>query len=284
MTTDATGKRPLLLLSGGLDSTYILFKYPTADTIRVEVKNSWEKVKREQEAVQRVREYINHRNLGKDQGRHDVKEYTIEGRNFGFTQMPVWFIKLFEASHPDCHTSAMVGYCDGDQAAESIAWLVTAWDALWRAVRPGAEIVPLYFPASKITKVQMLQEMPDELIKLTWSCEALYGTEAGECGQCFPCHRKLFEYIRAKKTHLLPDSLFIPATKQFFHRDLVDRLNGALVSDYTSENASPEVVLGKMASGETYQKDSNEHTRTSESVCGSSEPDGNQLQSVPAIG
>lgn len=173
----ADNKRPLLLFSGGLDSTYLL----------------WSTLSEDKQAVDLI--YING-----NQGRHKtaaelkargliidwLKEnvpdcppiYELSVRSKidmsreqnTFKQALPWFVGAMEVVDPDTHTQVNIAYVSGDQISSMLDNLSYSWNYMWPVCK-GSSLVPLNFPLRHFTKAIILDRIPKELYKLTWVCE-----------------------------------------------------------------------------------------------------------------
>jgi len=222
-------KRPLILFSGGLDSSHLLWNNPTADTLSIELVSSYDKVKWEKAARERVIGYIKHVNKERDPdfwpGRNFTTEYSITANTNPnhLNQMAVWFNKMFEYADPSMHSSVMIGYTGGDCAIPDMAYLTTAWDSLWKAsrIRTYKDMPPLEFPLAQWSKAEQVRHLPDELISRTWSCEAPFNQNGIECGVCLPCRTKFAALLLGNKTHVASWPLTYAFTREHISRDLL---------------------------------------------------------------
>lgn len=225
-------KVPLILFSGGMDSTTLLFRHPHADTLSVDFGNSWSKTAHEKEAQLHIRDYIDRCNSDVDgyrQGKsfRDSYHVTADFHPNALNQMPVWFMKVFEHAKADRHSEVMIGICPGDDSVSSVWSLQAAWDNLWHATRIFSydERPKMSFPVLHSSKAAQMRELPDDLIKLTWSCEDPYNKSGKECGKCKPCITKFTELIKAGKLHLAEETYMKNASNYLLNSYDVGRIN-----------------------------------------------------------
>ena len=203
-------KRPLILFSGGLDSTYLLWdrlKNHKQDVDILYVDGGQSVVKRhaEMEARKKIIE-----KLTGPTSCSIVQQYVVERISTKTTadlvmcmkgiqrpQQTAWFLAALATVNPFIHSSVEIAYVLGDDNLHHLADLSEAWRLLLRATRHGCyyDSPPsLFFPLLEKTKEMLMQELPPEILELTWTCEApdwapgADGVNAPQaCGQCVPC-------------------------------------------------------------------------------------------------
>lgn len=191
-------KCPLILFSGGLDSTYLLWKEARnpenaavwvvyADAQQGEAKKSMEKKAR--------RRIIDKLNCEQDAKpiftlTSDSTVYLANTPSAAFRQPLGWLVAAMEVVDPDIHTSVMIAYVEGDQITQNFNELKTAWQAVWSFTKQGP-VVPLEFPLNHTSKVSIFKELPPDYYDEIWYCELpSYDGDSDDgtaCGQCVPC-------------------------------------------------------------------------------------------------
>ena len=230
-------KVPLVLFSGGLDSTYLLYtllQEGDVDVFRVESINlATDKQVAEGIAFNEVLGYFNEQFENKSiKGSirfSKTIKISISGHSeniIDFGQMPIWLFAALHEVDEARHTSVNIGYVSGDQAASSTLALNYAWDWLRVACCPTRASVVLRFPLIHVDKETILKTLPTKLRDLVWFCDSpekhitlnLYMS----CGKCTPCIRMSKEVFGMELSWHKLDG-FIPHTE--------DHLNHMLDTD-----------------------------------------------------
>lgn len=187
---DEVKKPPLILFSGGLDSTYLLWQ--RLQTTNVEVlyirgPQGEDKTEMEDKARERIREWL----CTKGKTPYSIlKTYDVEmphgdqSQDNTFSQLLPWFYAALNKSTGYRHSCVEMAYVMGDQISYFLNDIARAWDTLAWAIK-GAP-VELKFPLIMKHKHAMIKEMPTELYNLIWYCELPENKEA--CGKCPACY------------------------------------------------------------------------------------------------
>lgn len=198
---EQNNKIPLLLLSGGMDSTYMtqwFLQYGNVDTLYVEANNHPLKLKKEREARAKLfalfEKYYTNKVL------HDYKFelnniYQSYGQCNGVQQIS-WLTAALSVFDPERHHTLAIGYVLGDQAPAFRQQYEDFWRAGWIMTRGHlAEVPKLVFPIlnHNLTKYDVVDRIDKRLVTSTWVCET--PRELGEaahktikaCGTCRPC-------------------------------------------------------------------------------------------------
>lgn len=238
-------KVPLVLFSGGLDSTYLMYKHAKEGRqthhMYLTGGQTARKIECESEAREKILKYFyehypkacfsEHR--GSNEG-YPVTLNFANGYGVSWSQSIAWLICALGAVNPDRHSSVQVSYVLGDQALQLIETMQTAWKALWTMAKLG-ELVPLEFPLKHTTKYNIMQEMPRELYKLTWVCETPRGLdgERQPCGTCYGCETRALEEIRFK---MRDGRSYLPEPEEWAEiKDLPSEIKGFSPSDLLTE-------------------------------------------------
>lgn len=194
----ASNKIPLVLLSGGLDSTFAFYREMVkgnCDVLYVDTNVMQKKRKAERLARENIVNIVEKLTGNRVLERHfvdvtDTYKYGIEAK--AFEQPIMWLTGAMVKVKPSRHSKVVISYVVGDQILSELHNLHKAWEALG-VVTKAEQVPPLEFPLRFHTKLMLLEEMPKELIGKTWTCE-IPGTtnEDGhmvydECGECIPC-------------------------------------------------------------------------------------------------
>jgi 7-cyano-7-deazaguanine synthase in queuosine biosynthesis len=193
------GSTVLIPWSGGMDSTYLVYKAIMSGcivtTAYYKIENNDLKVEAELKARGEMMDYF--RNLAREHGtRYNDLGVTFSvnidyNRPVGqFTQTPLWVLASAYCAGPFDYVA--MGFVQGD---ETISWQKEynhLFDAYKRIqhdfVKPPK--VKLIYPISRTKKDAIYYHLPDEIKRKTWTCE--YPTKIGEslyeCGHCKTCN------------------------------------------------------------------------------------------------
>lgn len=204
MTTDIANieieKRPLVLFSGGMDSTYLVqwfLQFGDVDTMYVQANVHPLKVEKETQARKKLFALFEKHYKYKVIQDHQVNLDNVYNRDAGFAVQPIsWLTAAVSLFDVDKHSGLAVGYLLGDQAPAYRENLDGFWGHAWRLLRGrSGNIPPLWFSLldSHSTKRDVLNRIDKRLVTSTWVCEE--PTHQGEhahkriiaCGRCKPC-------------------------------------------------------------------------------------------------
>jgi 7-cyano-7-deazaguanine synthase in queuosine biosynthesis len=185
-------KRPLLLLSGGLDSTYLaylLLQETNIDVLYIKAPIVEEKIKAEKKALEKIYAYLNKHCKFKIIRKYeqDVSGVQIGASSRAFAQPNLWLfgaLNILEKEHSD----VFISYVSGDQIASCIDRLHSAWEHLVYVTKTTEH--DLIFPFRFVSKQFILNRIPKALQKLTWTCEdpkVMKNKSYRKCGTCVPC-------------------------------------------------------------------------------------------------
>jgi 7-cyano-7-deazaguanine synthase in queuosine biosynthesis len=203
-------KKPLLLFSGGLDSTYIAYKHfikqEQFDIVYIDGRQSRRKIEVEEAVRGEILNWLRKHTEFSCYPRQHSAASTVDWSNAtsaGFRQAMAWFVCALEVVDPHVHSCVEIGYVAGDQISSNLDTLIAAWNALWPVAKISDSVVPLKFPLRYTTKTEIMNHMPKDLYELTWVCELPKGdvrTGYKPCGDCVPCDtRGMLEYSKARR-------------------------------------------------------------------------------------
>lgn len=207
-------KVPLILFSGGMDSTYLVQRYldeTDVDTLYVECDPHPLKLKRERWARARLftlfRKYYQYKVI-KDHEHRLVGTYTTHQRLSGVQQIS-WLTAALAVFDERRHHALAIGYVLGDQAPAFRTQYEAFWRAGWTMTRGVlSPVPPLVFPILDYneTKYDVIDRIDKRLVTSTWVCETpeqvrtgaimrISAWQAGDdadtkikaCGRCRPC-------------------------------------------------------------------------------------------------
>lgn len=196
---------PLVLFSGGLDSTYLvstLLMNGPVDVLYVNGGQHSEKIKKEIEARDKLIALMNQIYPYKIQGQYEILDtvYKHDGENKKWIQPNAWMQGAYRVLKPGRHGSVKIAYVRDDGAAfgRKLPTMETQWEATLSLGYAG-DHVPLEFPVIHMSKLEILEEIDKRLLEHIWVCEK---PENGKsCGKCVPCDTIDTALYRYKKKH-----------------------------------------------------------------------------------
>lgn len=200
-------KVPLILFSGGLDSSYLLqyeMEKGPVDVLYVSAHQHGNKVKEEFH----VRKKIIH-DLTRLTGNYVRNEYHVEmvsyvkrgeESSWAFQQVHHWLLGALQVIDDKIHSSLLIAYVAGDQIVYHQEEIRKAWDALCQFSKTG-DLVPLGFPLIYHTKREIFDKIAGSVYFRHWHCETppYRGDDPNgpsprsmvhtrePCGKCVPC-------------------------------------------------------------------------------------------------
>jgi 7-cyano-7-deazaguanine synthase in queuosine biosynthesis len=224
--SNQTQKRPLVLFSGGMDSTYLIQWYlengMDVDTLYVHASQNPDKCIKEMDAriklFQLFTELYNTRQdwvvidgvtqSGKNARltdvikdyEHNLDEQFVLAVDYSAVQPVSWLMAaLIKFNHKE-HSELAIGYLLGDQMPAFREEMLAAWSNLWVLLHGrNKEIPPLRFPLldGALTKYDVLKRINKHLAAWTWVCERpatrtdddtlSVSQSIFACGRCNPC-------------------------------------------------------------------------------------------------
>lgn len=194
-------KSVAVLMSGGLDSTYLIYKNllegNTVYPIYIKIENNTEKIKLEEYVIDKLLErFRNKYSWDKLKDLHKVLSVDIKDRYCGliFVQAPIWLTGiLFITDLPV--DEIQIGYVSGDDALsylDDFKRIYNSYKSILHSKCPK-----LTFPLKKANKELMSGELPQEYKDLIFYCESPVlddNAEGGElCTWCPSCKR--YKYL-----------------------------------------------------------------------------------------
>lgn len=183
-------KRPLVLFSGGLDSTALLeniLKTGPCDTLYINGSQSSEKAKKELAARKSIIEYLNANSMHKV-----ISDYTpgysinLNSNGCRYSQPVSWLVGALGILNQDIHNGLYVGYVYDDGGfCRHIPTLENIWRDM-QMVSKWDKPVPLHYPLIDTNKVDILNRIDPELLTKIWVCETPT-SEGKACLKCNPC-------------------------------------------------------------------------------------------------
>lgn len=226
---------PLVLFSGGLDSTYALYRalheYEQVDVVIGSLESQYHKNLRETKATGDILDAL-----------FEIPESETFGRISTLLRIPTmgtysrgrpslqplsWFYAAAGACCSETTSEVIMGYVRGDSWEKMYDRLTYTWDYItslcgvtgFKGKRPE-----LSMPLIGTTKAEILLKLPPHLAALTSWCESQ--DEGNDCGICQSCTRMLTESLSLKYFHPKEyESLSILPRLQAMHDRFVANLN-----------------------------------------------------------
>lgn len=187
-------KIPLLLFTGGLDSTYMLYRAlqeGPVDTLYIPGVVGEDKEEAELQARNKILAWL------KKHAPHPVRQqitaqpFPIYNNELLTLSQPVaWIFATLKTVDPRIHSEVQLGYLITDQAATFHHEILNAWNNLNALAKH--EPVPMRFPLLTRQKPWVHESLPEPLRKMTWTCEfpvkkTLTAKRWMQCGRCLTC-------------------------------------------------------------------------------------------------
>ena len=193
-------KGPLILFSGGLDSTSLVYerlKTTNVHLLYIVGNLNDDKMREELKARDNIKAWLKTNPHSKYRILTDTVMQFVVGdqeRTMNFINSPQPLTWLFPALYfyrRDIHTSVEIGYVEGDHAIQNLDRLRTIWKNMTEIAKYG--FIPLEFPISTRTKKDLYSTIPKELSDRIWVCDMpLIDAQRNvvKCNRCGNCKRQ----------------------------------------------------------------------------------------------
>lgn len=200
-------KKIAVLFSGGLDSTYLVYKNLMKGNIVVpaymEILNNHNKSAAEKQQIEKLWKVFDNQFPGMIKNiRYPISARADNSKsNLVFVQIPIFLIGSLYCMGKDIH-EMQIGYIMNDDAVSYIDDFTRAWEGL-KGLAGDEELPPLTFPLMKYNKTQIADLLPIRYKELTFSCENPKTVDVKNkekvkykaCGKCAACIRQNNEGI-----------------------------------------------------------------------------------------
>lgn len=198
-------KVPLLLFSGGLDSTYMLHSYllkGDVETLYIQAGQCTKKIEQELIARRAIIDKLERitGNRVREDHRFDIgREIFNHVPDCTWHQPAQWIIGALQVTDAAKHDHLAIGYVSGDCVLSRIESMRQAWTSL-QAFTKGTPI-PVEFPIHLYVKHDIVNAIDPRVYPDLWTCEmpVLKDGKYVACDCCVPCHDKasyMFEWRR----------------------------------------------------------------------------------------
>lgn len=197
-------KSVIVLFSGGLDSTYLVWKNlkdgNTVYPVYFEISNNEVKTKLEKNRIELIHKKLKKEfDADKPHYNSQLKEIhypltigvSAYEESLYFKQVPIWILGILFCQGLKAE-EIQIGYVGNDDAISYLAEIQKVYKSYQVISEP---LKPLIFPLSKVRKYDMAMELPYKYRELIFSCEnaTIIGSEDAEiieyrpCCKCVPC-------------------------------------------------------------------------------------------------
>lgn len=185
-----------VMFSGGLDSTYLVWKNLRrghfVNLYYVEIENNDTKAKKEKEQIEKLWKAFDDAYPGMVGSMcviMNIKVLETFDPSYVLVQPPVWVYALSWIQHRV--DEVQIAYVSGDDAIRFIPSIQNLYKAYGGFMVDNFKMKPLKFPLIKISKEKMMAELPRKFAEHVWSCEPQYYDMDAihPCGTCVPCKK-----------------------------------------------------------------------------------------------
>jgi len=204
-------KQVLLLFSGGLDSTYLLYKNLKEGNkvycIYMSIKNNRLKPEMEIESLQSIIKVFEEEFKTKIPLQINNITIASPGELLLFKQLPIHVLSIIMSLEYNFN-EVQIGYCMNDDMISYLEDLKKLYISYQPFIEKDLPLIT--FPLFKISKQMMLHDLPESVRGLVFSCENPK-EHLKPCGDCIPCITYNFlrikyslNYIYEQYTRLFP--------------------------------------------------------------------------------
>lgn len=200
-------KRYLVAWSGGLDSTYLVYKLlkegHSVTAVYIKIINNEGKTKMEELAIEKMKEIFT-RMAREREWKFSIEHSSAQvghnnACNYRIKQFPIFCYGLLGCVNENIDEVAMA-YVMNDDAMSYMDEFRAIWDSYTPLLQKA---VPLVFPLSKHNKYEIYNDLPTEFKEHIWVCENPINNKP--CGECCPCKRAAREYLPNRIVSDYPD-------------------------------------------------------------------------------
>lgn len=223
-------KKIAVLFSGGLDSTYLIWKNLKEGNrvlpIYIEIKNNSNKVLLEKNRIEllfnKFKEEFD-KNHSYDEKLLDNIYYITEVNIFGsgdelcFKQIPIWILGMLYIQQKGID-EIQVGYIGNDDAVSYINDIKKIYNS-YKSITINNYLIPLKFPLLKKHKFDIAKQLPKQYFNLIVSCEnpRIIGSENDEIIEYEPCCNC------GACSHIISNNYYnLNEYPEYYHKSLID--------------------------------------------------------------
>jgi len=218
-------KKVLIPFSGGLDSTYLVWKNlvegNNVTVVYFELENNSEKTRLEKISREKTYDILKEEygeRLNKSYFSYKIHLNNIQN-DFSLAQPPIWILGCFFSCN-EFFDEIQLAYVMNDDVVSFIKDI----EVLYKAYEPFSNrpLPLLSFPLLKDKKEHFIKELPEEFYKLIYSCENPSIKEEGSfilfkpCeDQCEPCRRQQRMESSRFKEQIFSEKIYDITTNEF---------------------------------------------------------------------
>ena len=196
-----SSKKVLVLFSGGLDSTYLVYKNLKEGNqvipIYTEIMNNTKKVYAEKTQIDRIYNLLYEEFSGYLHPIYFPNRFEITGSGGNVSvlpQVPAWIFGIIYSGQLQNVDEVQIGYVMNDDAISYLDDIKAIYHSYQNMV--PIKLPELVFPLTKTKKYEIDEKLPEKYRELTISCEyptIAYnqGIKFYDCGDCEPCKRSI---------------------------------------------------------------------------------------------
>lgn len=181
-------KNYLVSWSGGLDSTFLIYKLLNeghhVDAIYTTLSNNKNKTEYEKNAIRNLLPYFNDRDFTY---REDYYSVLLKGDNVLLFKQPLLWINALVYNLTNKTTNVALGYIMGDDIISYISDLHNLWNNTCKFLQHNIKQPELEFPLIKYPKEYIYEQLPKYLKENVVWCE--HPVDNKPCGYCKPCKK-----------------------------------------------------------------------------------------------
>lgn len=190
-------KVPLLLFSGGMDSTFMLHQALVngdVETLYVQAGQCSNKALQELKARKRIIAKLERLTGNRVLRDHIVKldfDMYTSFADYSWTQPLMWITGALKVTDgEERHTHLEIGYVSGDSILSRLHNITQAWEHLQAFTKHHP--IPVKFPLHTTLKTSILRGLNPHVWKDIWVCEmpTRKGRRFMACEQCEACHTR----------------------------------------------------------------------------------------------
>lgn len=188
-------KRPLILFSGGLDSTFTLSQHLAAgvdvDVLYVTDAAMPIKIEKEMEVRKKIIDKCHEMWPARVRNQYVVSAVANHREDDKSKQSASWLFGALQVIDSEIHSEILISYIRGDGICTDIHKLEESWNSLTSVTSKNT--VPIRFPLLTYNKYLIIhwwRKWKSPLLDMIWVCENPKKDKIGrisKCNACMPC-------------------------------------------------------------------------------------------------
>lgn len=209
-----SNKRPLILWSGGLDSSWLVYQEllkGDVDYISINAGQDGNKRRAEFRAREAMKAWFATQKLGslRELSYPEFELNMTATKHLTWSQTIPWLVAAVQVVDVERHSKVMMGYVLGDEVISVLDQFQLAWDGMQGVCKHSK--VPLEFPLTMISKFRILSQIPRGLYQHVWYCELPIREDVDDfpqytpCNACIACYTHKTELYRYALRNPVPE-------------------------------------------------------------------------------